>query len=253
MKITFLGTGTSQGIPIIGCRCAVCQSPDPRDNRLRSSIWVEGADTSLVIDTGPDFRQQMLRADVQKLDAVVFTHSHKDHTAGLDDIRAYNYIQGRRMDVWATEATQAVLRREFAYAFEEPLYPGVPEMDLHPFTNEPFQVYGLALEPVRVWHARLEVFGFRIGRFAYITDANRIEPEELQKLHDLDVLVLNALRHEPHPSHFTLGEAVSLAQAVGARQTYFTHISHQLGRHADVDPHLPAGMALAYDGLTLNL
>ena len=253
MTVTFLGTGTSQGVPLIGCSCEVCTSLDPKDDRLRSSIWIKTAKTSVVIDTGPDFRQQMLRAEVKNLDAVVFTHAHKDHTAGLDDIRAYNFIQGRRMPVWATDETQIVLKREFSYAFETPAYPGVPEIDLYSFCNAPFEIGDLTLLPVQVWHARLEVFGFRIGSFAYITDANRIEPAELNKLRGVKTLVLNALRHTEHISHFTLQDAIDIARELRAEETYFTHISHQLGKHADINPHLPKGMNLAFDGLQLNL
>jgi phosphoribosyl 1,2-cyclic phosphate phosphodiesterase len=195
----------------------------------------------------------MLMAGVSTLDAVVFTHAHKDHTAGLDDIRAYNFIQGRRMPVWATEETQDVLRREFSYAFETPAYPGVPEIDLYTFHNAPFQIGDLNFQPVQVWHARLEVYGFRIGSFAYITDANRIEAKEMDKLRGVNTLVLNALRQTEHISHFTLQDAIEIAREVGAKETYFTHISHQLGKHIDIDPHLPEGMHLAFDGLRLNL
>lgn len=206
----------------------------------------------MVIDTGPDFRYQMLRAGVKRLDAVVFTHSHKDHTAGLDDVRAYNYIQDRAMDVYATEETQVVLRREFAYIFENSSYPGIPQLNLHTFGNAPFTAAGLEFLPIRSLHYKLEVFGFRVGDFTYITDANYIAPAELDKARGSRVLVLNALRHQPHISHFTLDEAVQVAQQVGAEETYFTHISHQLGRHEDVSRLLPSGIHLAYDGLQLS-
>lgn len=251
MTVTFLGTGTSQGIPLIGCDCEVCTSPDPRDSRLRSSIWVDAPEGSIVIDTGPDFRYQMLRAGVKKLDAVVFTHGHKDHTAGLDDVRAYNYIQNRAMDVHATDETWRVLRREFAYIFENSSYPGVPQLRVHTFENKTFEVAGVRFLPIRTLHHKLEVFGFRIGDFTYITDANFIAPQELEKARGSRVLVLNALRHQQHISHFTLAEAIAIAQEVDAEATYFTHISHQLGRHAEVTGMLPAGVHLAYDGLHL--
>lgn len=205
-----------------------------------------------MIDTGPDFRYQMLRAGVKKLDAVVFTHGHKDHTAGLDDVRAYNYIQGRAMDVHASEETQVVLRREFAYIFENSNYPGIPKLRMNTFGSAPFLAGGTPFLPIRALHHKLEVFGFRIGDFTYITDANFIAPEELAKARGSRVLVLNALRHEQHISHFSLDEAIALAREVRAEETYFTHISHQLGRHGDVSRMLPHGIHLAYDGLRLS-
>lgn len=252
MTVTFLGTGTSQGVPFIGCDCAVCTSPDPHDRRLRCSVWIQTPEASIVIDTGPDFRQQMLRAGVRELDAVLFTHSHKDHIAGLDDIRAYNYHQQRPMDVWATPDTEAALRREFAYVFYNATYPGIPQLHLHTLTGEQFDVNGLKIIPVRVRHYRMEVLGFRIGPFTYITDANYIAPEELDKIRGTDTLVLNALRHEEHISHFTLAEAIGIAQEIDAPETYLTHVSHQLGLHLEINTHLPSGIQLAYDGLTLH-
>jgi len=253
VKIVFLGTGTSQGVPVIGCDCAVCHSPDPRDRRLRVSVYVETPEASFVIDTGPDFRYQMLRAHVRRLDAVVFTHGHKDHTAGMDDVRAFNYFQQKPMDVYATGATQQVLRREFSYIFENSDYPGIPKINLHTIGTEPFYINGLQLTPIRTLHYKLEVLGFRVGDFTYITDANYIAPEELEKVRGSRVFVLNALRHEPHVSHFTLQEAIGIARKAGVEKTFFTHISHQLGRHADVEAGLPEDMRLAYDGLTLEL
>lgn len=253
MKITFLGTGTSQGVPVIGCDCAVCTSADARDNRLRTSVWIEADGLSLVIDAGPDFRYQMLRAGVRNLDAILFTHSHKDHIAGLDDVRAYNYFQQRPMEIYATEETQAALRREFAYVFDNPDYPGVPQLKLHSIRNEAFRIRQTEILPVQVLHYKMKVFGFRIGDFCYITDANYIAPEELEKCRGSRVLVLNALRHERHISHFTLEEAVAVSREAGAAHTYFTHISHQLGLHQVIDAALPTGMNLAYDGLVLTL
>lgn len=253
MTVTFLGTGTSQGVPLIACECAVCSSPDPHDKRLRSAIWIQTKEASVVIDTGPDFRYQMLRAGVKKLDAVVFTHSHKDHIAGLDDVRAYNFIQQRPMDVWATEETAQALRREFAYVFENAGYPGVPQLNM--ITIDPahtIRIKDLELQPIRVKHYMMEVLGFRVGPFTYITDANFIAPEERDKIRGSKTLVLNALRHEPHISHFTLLEALDVAADLGADQTYLTHISHQLGMHLELNTHLPAGVQLAYDGLTLE-
>jgi len=251
--ITFLGTGTSQGVPFIGCNCNVCTSKDPRDNRLRSSIWVKTEETSVVVDTGPDFRYQMLRAKVPTLDAVVFTHGHKDHVAGLDDVRAYNYWQNSGIDLFADSFTEEVLRREFRYAFNGEQYPGIPVLNIIPLTGEAFTIGNIPFQPVRVMHYKLPVYGFRIGNFTYITDANYIAPEELEKVKGSEMLVINALRHETHISHFTLNEAIELAKYVGARETYFTHASHQLGLHAELEAQLPEGMHMAYDGLTIDI
>lgn len=253
MKITFLGTGTSQGVPFIGCSCEVCTSTDRRDNRLRSSIAIEAGGQSIIVDTGPDFRQQMLRSGITHIDALLYTHSHKDHIAGLDDIRAYNYWQQQPIDIYATEATQAALRMEYSYIFSGQHYPGIPELTLHTIANKDFEVDGLPVTPVSVMHFKMPVLGFRIGPFAYITDANYISEVELAKLKGVEVLVLNALRHEKHISHFTLAEAMEIAQRVSAETTYFTHISHQLGLHSSVSETLPAGMLLAYDGLCINI
>ena len=253
MKITFLGTGTSQGIPFIGCPCPVCTSPNKKDNRLRSSIWIQTPEVSLVIDSGPDFRYQMLRAKAYKLDAIVFTHGHKDHVAGLDDIRPYNFFEQKPVAVYATEETQASLKREFAYIFADLTYPGIPQIDMNTINaKDPFTINGLTIIPIRVLHYKLEVLGFRIGDFTYITDANYIAPEEMEKIYGSKALVLNALRHEPHISHYTLAEAIEVAKSLKVGDTYFTHISHQLGLHDVVDSDLPEGMHLAYDGLELN-
>lgn len=254
MNITFIGTGTSQGVPVIGCDCRICTSPDRKDNRLRTSVLMEADGVNFVIDTGPDFRYQMLRSKVHQLDAVVFTHSHKDHIAGLDDIRAYNYFQQKAMDVFATQETQQALRREFHYIFENAHYPGVPQINLHTISgNEDFHVGGVKLTPIKVQHYEMDVLGFRIGDFTYITDANHITPEEMEKIYGSKILVLNALRLQSHVSHYTLAQAIEVAQQVGAEKTYFTHISHQLGLHAEIEATLPAGMHLAYDCLTLEL
>lgn len=253
MKITFLGTGTSQGVPLIGCPCEVCNSPDKRDNRLRSSIWVQAPGVSVVIDSGPDFRYQMLRAGVKQLDGIVYTHGHKDHVAGMDDVRAYNFFTDNPVDLYATEETQQTLKREFAYVFSGTQYPGIPRVNLkHINAKEPFEINGLVFTPILVKHMYMDVLGFRIGDFTYITDANYIAPEELKKVHGSKALVLNALRHAAHPSHFTMQEAIEIAQISGVPDTYFTHISHQLGRHEAIDSQLPAGIHLSYDGLTLE-
>lgn len=254
MKITFLGTGTSQGVPFIGCDCPVCTSADKRNDRLRTSVWIETPEASVVIDSGPDFRQQMLRYNVRRLDAIVFTHGHKDHVAGMDDVRAYNFHDKKAMNVYADLNTQEVLKREFQYVFQEPNYPGIPQVDLNTINGDnSFKINELKFNPIKVLHYKMEVLGFRIGDFTYITDANYISPEQLDKAKGSKVLVLNALRHEAHPSHFTLKEAIDVATTVGAENTYFTHISHQLGLHDEVEATLPQGMHLAYDGLTLYL
>lgn len=238
---------------MIGCDCQVCTSRDERDNRLRSSIAVSSGTTTVVIDSGPDFRQQMLRARVNKLDALIFTHPHKDHVAGMDDVRAYNYFQQKPIDVYANEMTQDVLVREFPYAFSETRYPGVPEVKLFTIDSELFTVGDLQILPIEVWHLKMPVLGFRFGKFTYITDANRIEPSEKEKIRGSEVLVINALRKEKHISHFTLSEAISMAEELDAKNTYFTHISHQLGLHVDIEKELPSNMHLAYDGLCFSV
>ena len=253
MKITFLGTGTSQGVPIIACPCAICKSTDSRDKRLRSSVWIEVDGRSFVIDTGPDFRQQMLREEVKNVDAIIFTHEHKDHTAGFDDIRAFNFVNQKKMDVYASENVQAAIRREFAYIFSDFKYPGIPEINLHLLENKSTLIHGVPVMPIHVMHYKLPVFGFRIGDFTYITDANFISDEEKEKIKGSKVLVLNALRREPHISHFTLNEAIRLVEELKPDVAYFTHISHQLGLHEQVQQELPTNIQLAYDGLKIEL
>ena len=253
MQVTFLGTGTSSGVPLIGCQCAVCQSLDYRDKRLRVSVLIETQGKSFVIDTGPDFRQQMLRERVSQLDAVLFTHQHKDHTAGLDDVRAFNFLQRQDMPVYARSQVLDQLKAEFAYVFADKKYPGIPRIQLHEITNQPFCIEGVTFVPIDAMHHNLPVFGFRVGDFAYLTDINFVPDHEMYKLNNLAVLVIGALQIEPHISHFTLSQALDFTQKVGAKQTYFTHISHKLGSHKEVSKHLPDTVLLAQDGLRLRL
>jgi phosphoribosyl 1,2-cyclic phosphate phosphodiesterase len=252
LKITFLGTGTSSGVPMIGCSCTVCTSDNKKDKRLRSSILVESEQTAFVVDTTPDFRYQMLRAGVNKLDAILFTHPHKDHIAGLDDVRAFNYFQQKPMELYANSLTEEAIKREFAYAFSDKKYPGIPNLNLNTIDENPFMIGDIPVIPILVWHLRMPVLGFRFGRFTYITDANKIDEEEKEKIKGSEAMVLNALRKEPHISHFTLDEAVALVQELAVPQAYFTHISHQLGRHEEINAELPAGIELAYDGCIIT-
>jgi phosphoribosyl 1,2-cyclic phosphate phosphodiesterase len=253
LKVTFLGTGTSQGVPVIGCTCEVCRSVDYRDQRLRVSVHLEVGGKSIIIDSGPDFRQQVLRERIRTLDALVFTHEHKDHTAGLDDIRAYNFSQHKDIPIYAEARVLEQLKREFAYIFADFKYPGIPQVQLHPITNEPFDVEGVPFIPIRVKHYKLPIFGFRVGDFTYITDANFISEEEKDKVRGSKVIVLNALRREPHISHFSLQEAIDLLTDLKPERAYLTHISHLLGQHRDVEPDLPDFIHLAYDGLKIEV
>ena len=252
LKITFLGSGTSSGVPMIGCDCAVCTSPDKKDKRFRSSILVQSAATTLLVDAGPDFRCQMLRHKVKHLDAVILTHSHKDHIAGMDDIKAFTYFTKKPMKVYADSPTEAAIRREYYYAFADNKYPGTPEFDMKSITTEPFLAGDIPVIPVLVWHLRMPVLGFRFGKFTYITDANFIDEAEKDKIKGSEIIVLNALRKEKHVSHFSLPEAIDLVRELEIPAAYLTHISHQLGRHQDVETELPPGIHLAYDGLLLS-
>lgn len=226
---------------------------DYRDKRLRVAVHIEVSGNSFVIDTGPDFRQQMLRERINQLDAVLLTHSHKDHLAGLDDVRAFNYLQKKDMPVYGMKQTLNQVRSEFYYAFEDLKYPGTPQIQLNEIDENDFVVNGVTITPLLVFHLHMQVFGFRIGNFSYITDANQIPEQTFEKLKGTEILVLNALQKESHPSHFTLSEAVNIAQKIGAPQTYFTHMSHRLGLHKNIEKELPKSIALAYDGLSLTL
>ncbi|MCB0430962.1 MAG: MBL fold metallo-hydrolase [Flavobacteriales bacterium] len=254
MKITFLGTGTSSGVPMIACECDVCKSEDSRDKRLRTSVMVETGGQTLVIDSGPDFRQQMLASRVMKLDALLFTHEHKDHVAGMDDVRAFNFRAKKPLDVYATQHVFKCLEREFHYVFHDDGYPGVPKVNVNLIEpGTPFDISGLEVMPFRVWHHKLPVTAFRIGDFSYVTDANAMDDEAKDVIRRSRVMVINALRKEKHISHFTLDEAIQLAKELEVEQTFLTHISHQLGKHAEVSVELPSNVALAFDGLEVTL
>ena len=253
MRITFLGTGTSQGVPVIACKCPVCLSNYKKNIRLRSSVLIEIDGNTFVIDTGPDFRYQMLRANVNVLDAVLITHGHKDHIGGLDDVRAFNYILKKPMDVYASKFDQDSIKREFYYAFEKFKYPGVPVINLHTINNKPFIIKNIKIIPIKTLHYHVNVYGFRIGDFTYLTDANFISEKEKQKIKGSKILVVNALRRKKHISHFTLDEAIVLINEIKPEKAYLTHISHLMGLHNDVEKELPENIKIAYDGLELSL
>ena len=252
VKITFLGTGTSQGVPVIACDCDICLSTDPLDKRLRTSVLLETDETTIIIDAGPDFRQQMLREHVTKLDAILLTHEHKDHIAGLDDVRAFNYKSQDAIDIYSEERVQKVIKKEFSYVFSEYQYPGIPKMRLNPIPEHSFNIKNISIIPVRVFHYRLPVYGFRIGNFAYITDANYIPEESKEQLYGVKYLVVNALRKEKHISHFSLREAIDFIREISPKKAFITHISHQMGLHTEVSKELPPEIMLAFDGLSLK-
>lgn len=251
MKITFLGTGTSSGVPVLTCKCDVCQSLDFRDKRLRVSVLIQHDDLNIVIDTGPDFRQQALSYNISHLDAVIFTHEHRDHTAGLDDIRPFNYFSGlKHIPIYAHSRVLNQLKQEYYYAFQENVYPGAPLITCCEVSNEVFHIKNLKIMPIDVLHHKLQVFGYRFGDFTYVTDANYISDTEIEKVRGTKILVLNALQRTPHISHYNLNEAIAIAEQIGAEQTFFTHISHKLGLHREVEQELPEGINLAFDGLS---
>lgn len=255
LKVTILGSGTSQGIPVIACNCDVCLSADPKDNRLRASIMLTIDDKNYVIDTGPDFRQQMLREKVQSLEAVIFTHEHKDHVAGLDDVRAFNFKQNRDMPIYCDEHVELALKREFYYVFNGNNYPGIPKLSLNIISksNSFFIAPQTEIIPIEVLHYKMPVLGFRIGKFAYITDAKTVSEEELTKLKGVEVLIVNALRKEEHISHFNLEQALDFIRKVNPSQAYLTHVSHVFGKHEDINSELPQNVSLAFDGMILKI
>ncbi len=253
LKFTLLGTGTSQGVPVIACGCAVCSSENLKDKRLRCSVLLTVDDKNYVIDTGPDFRQQMLRADVQSLEAVIYTHEHKDHIAGMDDVRAFNFKQKRDMEVYCNSEVETALRREFYYVFNDNPYPGIPKVNINPIANKAFQIDDILFTPIQVMHYKMPVFGFRIGDFSYITDAKTVAPEEREKLKGTKVLIVNALRKEEHISHFNLEQALAFIEEIGPEKAYLTHISHLMGKHYEVEKALPPNVRIAHDGMEIIL
>lgn len=254
MKFTFLGTGTSQGVPVIGCKCEVCQSDNPKDKRLRVSGLLETGEEIIVFDCGPDFRQQMLREQVEDIDAILITHEHNDHIIGLDDVRPLNFLHKKDMPIYALERVQIELKERFAYVFAENKYPGAPMVRLERIDAEnKFWVGKTEVTPIEVMHGKLPILGFRIKGFAYLTDVKEIAEAEIEKLQNLNTVVLSALHHREHHSHSTLAQAISLAQKIKAKQTYFIHFSHQIGLHAEIEKTLPEGMLMAYDGLSIDV
>ncbi|HAJ99309.1 MAG TPA: MBL fold metallo-hydrolase [Bacteroidales bacterium] len=253
MEITLLGTGTSQGVPVVACDCQVCNSDDPLDKRLRTSAMVRQGATCIVIDAGPDFRQQLLRERVKNLDAVILTHGHKDHIGGIDDVRSFNWVQGRAMDIYGTEEVLKLVKNDFGYAFAPHKYPGVPDINLHTIDYQPFSIGELEIMPIKAMHHLLPVLGFRIGDFSYLTDANHLESHELDKMRNSQVLVINALRRKKHLSHFNLEEALGLIKELSPKIAFLTHLSHQMGLHKEIQRELPPNVFVGYDGLSFRI
>ena len=250
--MTFLGTGTSQGVPMIGCSCEVCRSADPHDKRLRSSVLVDYCGKRFLVDAGPDFRQQMLRADVSHVDAIILTHNHKDHTGGLDDIRAFNYLEKKATRIYCEKYVEDSLRQEYSYAFAEKKYPGAPDWEVHLIDDKPFSIEGVEIIPIRGKHFTLPVLGYRFGNIAYCTDMNHLVEESFEKLQGLDHFIINCVRRGRHISHFSLEGALEIAETVGARHTWLTHLSHQLPCYEALKTELPSGVLPAYDGLIIE-
>ncbi|MDX1652479.1 MAG: MBL fold metallo-hydrolase [Brumimicrobium sp.] len=251
LKVKVLGSGTSQGVPVIGCQCRVCNSSDPRDKRLRSSILFSWNEENFVIDTGPDFREQMLRENISSLRAIIYTHEHKDHVAGMDDVRAFNFIEKRDMELFCTQEVSSALKRDFHYAFEKNKYPGVPNVNINLIDDKPFRLPdGPLITPVQLYHYRMPVKGFRIGDFAYLTDLKTIDNEELNKLKGVNYLILDCLRETPHISHLNMEEALELIEVLQPRKTYLTHISHLFDTHEGIIEKLPKSVEPAFDGLS---
>ena len=252
LKLTFLGTGTSQGVPVIACNCEICTSPDPKDNRLRTSALIETDDLTLIIDAGPDFRYQVLRSNVQKLDAILFTHQHRDHIAGLDDVRSFNFKQNKAIPIYGNDLVIDQIKREFHYVFESN-YPGIPQLEINQIDKSPFSIRNLPIDPIEVLHHKLPVLGFRIGSLTYITDANTIATAEMKKIYGTKTLVINALQKDDHISHFTLDEALEVIADIKPEKAYLTHMSHNMGLHQEISKELPENVFLAYDGLSITV
>ena len=253
MKLTILGSGTSQGVPVIACQCPVCRSTDRQDKRLRSSAMLDINGKKIVFDAGPDFRYQMLRANVQDVRAILLTHEHKDHIGGLDDVRAFNWVKKGPVDVYGSEKTREVVYKDFSYAFAKSRYPGVPEIEYHEVDERPFFIDDIEVIPLPVMHYKMPVLGFRIGNFAYITDANAIPTYAMERLEGVDYLVLNALRKTEHLSHFSLPQALDIIRKLNVKQAFLTHIGHQMGLAAEVSGELPPNVRLAYDTMEIDI